>query len=357
MPGRNEPASGGIVKLQDLSEVFPNCRWRANALYLISSCYPWTVRWQVRVARFFGAKIVLNQNGVAYPAWRPEAWEEENERAAWVFRRADAVVFQSEFCRRCALEWLKVVEPEISRILLNPVDLAVFRPKDCSIGCEGDDVVAAETEVSSLAPSSVSRRMLHPGRPFYILLAGSHQFAYRVRTALEALVHLDEQFAMIIAGAYNWSDSEERARAEAAEWADALGIANRVEFRGRYLQSEAPALLGEADVLLHTKVMDPCPRLVAEALACGLPVVYAASGGLSEMVAQNAGIGIPSEENFDQEKPAAPDRFADAILRIRERYEDWSRHARKCAEERFDSGRWIEAHREILRSIGCETDE
>ncbi|HWH06801.1 MAG TPA: hypothetical protein VNT23_10265, partial [Gaiellaceae bacterium] len=36
---------------------------------------------------------------------------------------------------------------------------------------------------------------------------------------------------------------------------------------------------GEFVPLLHTKVNDPCPNVVLEALASGLPVVHPASGG------------------------------------------------------------------------------
>ncbi|MBC2601101.1 glycosyltransferase family 4 protein [Puniceicoccus vermicola] len=335
IPSRNEPASGGIVKLQDLSEVYPNCRWRANTLYLISSCYPWTVRWQVRVARFFGAKIILNQNGVAYPAWKPEGWEIENERAAWVHRRADAVVYQAGFCRRCALEWLKVEEPEYSRVLLNPVDVHAFGPSAEGRSAEGT--------------YDGSGRI-----PFRILLAGSHQFAYRVRTALEALAKLDEEYRMIVAGAYNWGESQEDALAEARGWAVDLGVSDRVDFQGRYLQSEAPALFAQAEVLLHTKVMDPCPRLVAEGLASGLPVVYAGSGGLPEMVSSEAGVAVESVEDFERERPADPKQFAEAIRKVRAEYTLFREGARRCAEERFNRDEWLKAHGELIRTVRAQ---
>ncbi|MGE9290238.1 MAG: glycosyltransferase family 4 protein [Puniceicoccales bacterium] len=331
IPSRDEPASGGIVKLQDLSEVYPNCRWRANTLYLISSCYPWTVRWQVRVARFFGARIILNQNGVAYPAWKPEGWELENERAAWVHERADAVVYQAEFCRRCALEWLKVDEANVSRVLLNPVDLEAFRPGEAGHSQRGGGTASED--------------------PFRILLAGSHQFAYRVRTALEALAQLDSGFAMTIAGAYNWAGSQESAMEEARGWAVSLGVSERVVFQGRYLQSEAPALFAKADILLHTKVMDPCPRLVAEALSSGVPVVYAGSGGVPEMVSEEAGIAVESKENFEIEDPVNPVDLAEAIRNVREHYSHFRKGARSCAESRFDRKVWIAEHGKLFRSI------
>lgn len=348
IPARDEPASGGIVKLQDLAEIFPNCRWRANTLYLISSCYPWTVRWQVRVARFFGARIVLNQNGVAYPAWKSEGWEEENARAGWVHDRADVVIYQSEFCKRCALEWLKVVEPRESWVLLNPVDLEMFSPSENVASAAAPMKADGRENWNQSSESPSTWQPMLRNQSYRILLAGSHQFAYRVRGALDALHQLDERFVMTVAGAYNWRNSQEEALKEAKGWAESLGVHERVEFRGRYLQQEAPFLLQESVVLLHTKVMDPCPRLVAEALASGLPVVYAASGGLPEMVAEDAGIGVPSEENFQKESPADSAAFADAIQRVCANLENFREGARRCAEERFDRGPWIEAHGQVF---------
>ena len=51
-------------------------------------------------------------------------------------------------------------------------------------------------------------------------------------------------------------------------------------------------MLRRAHVLLHTKVNDPCPTAVIEAMACGLPVAYPASGGTVELVGDEAGIGV-----------------------------------------------------------------
>jgi len=321
IPNRDEPAAGGIVKLQDLSERFPNRRWRANRLYLISSCYPWTVRWQVRCARLFGARILLNQNGLAYPAWKPDGWQEENERARWLYERADGVVFQSDFCRRSAETYLGPCQVS-SQILLNPVDLDRFAVPD-------------RKERASKT----------------ILLAGTHQFAYRVRGALETMASLNEKasgYRLLVCGRYRWREEEKDSLEEALEWAKQLGVAKQVEFRGAYTQEELPGILAEADLLLHTKVMDPCPRLVAEALAAGLPVVYPSSGGLPEMVSAEAGIGIPSNENYEKEEPSAPADFATAIQTVSEKWKVYSQGARHCAVERFDRSHWLAAHETLF---------
>ena len=84
---------------------------------------------------------------------------------------------------------------------------------------------------------------------------------------------------MIVAGRYVWRDDPAAAMVEARMLAVRLGVADLVEFSGPYSQSDAVALFHRAHVLLHTKYNDPCPRLVVEAMACGLPVIYSATGG------------------------------------------------------------------------------
>lgn len=323
IPGRDEPAAGGIVKLQDLAEVIPHHRWAANRLYLISSCLPWTVRWQVKVAKFFGAKLILNQNGVAYPAWKPEGWEEENERMKWVYQRADNIIFQSEFCRRSAEKYLGACQvPSVTHF--NPVDLSVF---------------------------AVANRRKH--NPTTILLAGTHQFAYRVRCAIEVLRLLKNsgsKFQLMVYGRYHWKETEDEAMQEAILWTKELGVEDSVQFNGSYTQRQLPTILENADILLHTKVMDPCPRLVVEAMAAGLPIVYPASGGLPEMIAQEAGIGVPSPENYEEESPASPQDLCNAVLAVDREWGEYSRGARACAAERFGLAPWLETHKRAFQS-------
>ena len=60
--------TGGKVKLINLREFFPENPNRFNLLYLVSSAQPLFSEALVRWAKDHGAKFVLNQNGVAYPA-------------------------------------------------------------------------------------------------------------------------------------------------------------------------------------------------------------------------------------------------------------------------------------------------
>ena len=86
--------------------------------------------------------------------------------------------------------------------------------------------------------------------------------------------------------------------------------AGRVDLVGRYSQRDAPDVMRRAHLLLHTKVKDPCPSVVIEAMASGLPVVYPASGGTLELVGEEAGIGVPHPDRWERDEPPAPEEIA-----------------------------------------------
>jgi glycosyltransferase involved in cell wall biosynthesis len=130
-----------------------------------------------------------------------------------------------------------------------------------------------------------------------------------------------------------------------------LGLAGRVDFSGRYSQREAPALFRRGYLLLHTKVLDPCPSVVIEAMACGLPVVYPRSGGTVELVGDEAGVGVPHPESWERDEPPAPEALADAVQRVLEARERYAAAARRRAVERFALGRWLQRHEEVFAAL------
>src|SRR5207244_5781741 len=128
-----------------------------------------------------------------------------------------------------------------------------------------------------------------------------------------------------------------RSEAEGRELVARLGLDGRVELLGPYSQDEAPDLLRRADLLLHTKYNDPCPTVVIEAMASGLPVVYSASGGVPELVGEEAGIGIPAPLDWEQDHPPGAQELAAATLAAIERLPERADAARRRAVERFDA--------------------
>jgi type III pantothenate kinase len=83
------------------------------------------------------------------------------------------------------------------------------------------------------------------------------------------------------------------------------GVADRVDLRGRVSRDELPALLRSADVLVTVPWYEPFGITALEAMACGVPVVASAVGGLIDSVVNEVtGLHVP---------PRDPERLADAL--------------------------------------------
>ncbi len=324
LPSRFESASGGIIKCQDLETVFPNTRVEPNLLYLVSSALPPHLPILIRAAKRAGCPIVLNQNGVAYPAWHPQGWEEVNQRLALAYHAADHVIYQSHFCKISAERFLGSRKGP-GQILFNPVDTTLFTP-------------------------SPTRHSLQP----VILVSGSHMFKYRLESAVMALAELrktEPQARMIVAGRYCWRPDEPACKQEIQQLAEAVGVNDCIDWRGAYTQAQAPELLREADLLLHPKYNDPCPRLVVEAMSCGLPIVFSDSGGMFELVGPDAGVGIPAPQDWDNDHPPQSGELAAALFHICRNHATLAAAARQRAVTVLDVKTWQHAHSTLFQSL------
>jgi glycosyltransferase involved in cell wall biosynthesis len=317
IPGPDDLAHGGTVKFQHLQRAYPNEPFAFNVLYLGSSNRPADSSALLRLARARGAAVVWNQDGVAYPGWHGPGWERTNEPLAEGLHVADHVFFQSEFCRMSSDRFLGE-RHESSEVLPNCVDSARFTP-------------AARAE-----------------RPLTLLLAGNQYQRYRLETALGTLRLLPDA-GLLVAGRLSWNPDSRVVRREFPGLLERSGVAERVEWVGTYSQAAAPALYRRADVLLHTKYNDPCPTVVLEAMACGLPVVYSRSGGTHELVG-DAGVGVEAPLDWDHDHPPDSAELAEAVLACKTRLETLSPAARARAEQ-FDVRPWLERHRAVFESL------
>jgi glycosyltransferase involved in cell wall biosynthesis len=180
-----------------------------------------------------------------------------------------------------------------------------------------------------------------PGNGPVLLLGGDQTQAYRLELALRTLAQLPEA-RLLVSG---------RLVCDPTPLLNDLGLSGRVEFVGRYPQREAPALFRRAHLLLHTKLRDPCPSVVIEAMACGLPVVHPLSGGTVELVGAEAGIGVPHPETWDRDEPPAPEALADAVRRVLAERERYANAARRRAVEWFALEPWLERHAEVFAEV------
>jgi glycosyltransferase involved in cell wall biosynthesis len=317
VPKPSEPAHGGTVKLQALAEVWPPAR-SFSVLYLVSSALPPRADRLLEVARERGGAVVWNQDGVAYVGWHGPGWEQVNERLARGLDAADHVFFQSSFCRLASDRFLGPRDGP-AEVLPNPVDTRRFVVPD--------------------------RRDERPT----LLLGGNQYQRYRFETAVKTLELLPSEWRLLVTGRLSWDPDPARVRQEARSFLDGRRLDGRLELAGSYTQAEAPALLGRAHVLLHTKYNDPCPGVVLEALACGLPVVYSASGGTPELVG-DAGVGVEAPLDWERDHPPDPHELAAAVLACSERLPELSAAARTRAE-RFDVRPWVERHRAVFEAL------
>lgn len=315
VPAPGERTAGGTAKAQKLNERFPNSPTDFSLLYLGTTWLPRDLGPLLRVARRRRAATVVNQDGVAYPGWAGDRTGALNEPLRRAVLAADHVVYQSEFSKRSADEFLGLPRGGWE-ILPNAVDVEHFRPAE----------------------------LLPAGGPV-LLLGGDQTQAYRLELGLRtltALVSSHPDARLVVTG---------RLVSDPEPLLEELGLRDRVHFVGEYSQREAPALYGRAHVLLHTKVQDPCPTLVVEAMACGLPVVYAASGGTVELVGDVAGIGVPHPISWDRDEPPPPEALADAVSRVLEDLPRLSAAARQRAVERFSLEPWLARHAEIFELL------
>jgi glycosyltransferase involved in cell wall biosynthesis len=98
-------------------------------------------------------------------------------------------------------------------------------------------------------------------------------------------------------------------------------------------------------------VQDPCPTAVLEAMACGLPVVYAASGGTLELVGDEAGVGLPHPVSWERDEPPRPEAFAAAVRAVLAERDRFAEAARRRAVERFALGPWLDRHAELFSEL------
>jgi glycosyltransferase involved in cell wall biosynthesis len=124
-----------------------------------------------------------------------------------------------------------------------------------------------------------------------------------------------------------------------------------VEIVGGYSQDDAVKLFQRSDLFLNIQYNDVCPRIVVEAMACGLPIVYSSSGGTPELVGEGAGVGIPAPVDWEQIHPPSPEAIARAVLQILGKYSAYSEYARACAVEKFDIQPWINRHKQIFEEL------
>ncbi len=325
IPLVGEHASGGIIKCQDLQESYPNTLEGANVMYLVSSSLPPCPEILVRYAKRNGAKLIVNQNGVAFPAYHGNNLEKMNGIRRSLLQQADYVIYQSAYCKVSSDKYLTDKVKNFS-IMHNPVDVGFFKMRQMN-------------PVSS--------------RPI-LLMAGSVGYFYRIASGISlisALKKFGVDVELKIYGRLAWKDDSNQCIKEIQTLSSEYGVEDSVTIGQPYSQVEAPSIYQGADLLIHTQYNDACPRTVVEAMACGLPVVYSKSGGVPELVGDDAGIGISVPRDWMNIHSPDPELMAQAVIDVLATQNKFSEAARRRAELYFDVRPWVTKHQEIFDSV------
>ncbi len=322
LPSEEEKVSGGIVKCMDLVDRFTNTRKNSNILYLVSSALPNNSAFLIKRAKKSGVKLIVNQNGVAYNAWHGEGWQKTNLMLKNVLQSADYIIYQSNFSKMMSDEYLGEARAP-SSILHNSVNTDLFYPP----------IVKNHTK--------------------NLLVAGTHNHAYRIRIVLEALSLLKNEtkdpYFLHIAGPLRWKRDISLCFNEVISWCKELKIDSSVSLIGQYSQKQAVHIFQNADILLHLQYNDVCPRLLVESMASGVPVVFSRSGGSPELVGDDAGFGLDVPFDVDKEHYPTPLKLAEGILYVTRNLAIYSSAARNRAVKYFDVKNWIRCHENIFK--------
>jgi glycosyltransferase involved in cell wall biosynthesis len=123
-----------------------------------------------------------------------------------------------------------------------------------------------------------------------------------------------------------------------------LGVSQRVTFHGRVDQPTVVRLLQQSDLFCYpTAASEGFPKVVLEALACGLPVVTTRVSVLPELIGSGGGILI------DNVEPAAIARAVSEIVSDAETYKRMSASAAETAQL-YSLERWRDTIAELLQA-------
>jgi starch synthase len=264
------------------------------------------------------------------------------ERTA--YEHAEAVIAVSGGMRADILRVYPQVDPDRVRVVHNGIDLDGWR--------------RPEGEATARADEAVRRFGIDPDRPS-VVFVGRVTRQKGLPYLLRAAERLPEDVQLVLcAGA---PDTPEIA-AEVTELVEKLQCARGgVVWIERMLpREELVAVLAAGTVFVCPSIYEPLGIVNLEAMACGLPVVGTATGGIPEVIVDGVtGVLVPIEQMQDGTgTPVCPDEFVadlgDALAAVVSdpgRAAAMGRASRQRVEECFAWEAIAERTLEVYRSV------
>ncbi|MDQ1749908.1 MAG: hypothetical protein QOE71_964 [Pseudonocardiales bacterium] len=121
-------------------------------------------------------------------------------------------------------------------------------------------------------------------RPARLLVVGRLVERKGIEDAVRAMAYLPDTELVVVGGPSPHELAGDPEIARLAAIARECGTVGRVTFTGRVTHDELPAVIRGADVLLAVPWYEPFGIVPLEAMACGVPVVATAVGGLLDTI-------------------------------------------------------------------------
>lgn len=234
----------------------------------------------VRLGRQLGVPVIITEQAMWGPAM--DAHPTVRSQAVWAARNCAYHIAISTALRASIVRYAG--ESSRLRVIPDGVDGSVF----------------------TLPPAG------RPYLPSQILFVGNIRHVKGVDILLRAMplvaVRRPDARLILIGESFYASYRAEYQRMK--DLAAELGISDRVDFAGGKTDEEVVSFMQQSAVLVLPSRRESLGMVLAEALACGTPVVATRSGGPQDIVTPDVGILVPPED------PAA---LADGILQVLER--------------------------------------
>jgi glycosyltransferase involved in cell wall biosynthesis len=230
----------------------------------VNACHFVHSSWQISRYHPIRNKIGLNSLYQSFYTILNAKWEQSS------YQKTDRVIAVSEFVKQSLVRDAHVPSDTID-VVWNGVDIEEFRPQRP----DEENHLRKSLGLPTAACISFFTGDLKTNRKNLDLV-------------LQALVQLPKYHHLVVAGGVEGSIYPEMARE--------LGIADRVHFLG--YRSDVSSLLRYADVFTFPSHYDPCPLVLLEALACGVPVITARSVGNSASL-EHGKNGYVLESSYD----------------------------------------------------------
>jgi glycosyltransferase involved in cell wall biosynthesis len=200
------------------------------------------------------------------------------------------------------------------------VETAVAQAADAVIATCADEVaelqaLGVDPARVTVVPSGVDTESFTPEGPAAartdaprLLVVGRLVARKGLGDVLAALSQLPEAELVVVGGPAAGDLSTDTGAADVLARADELGVADRVRLVGRADRGEVSGWIRSSDVVVCAPWYEPFGIVPLEAMACGVPVVGTAVGGLTDTVVHGrTGLLVP---------PRCPDQLAAAVAEL-----------------------------------------